>query len=236
MKAMFPFYFMNLMAKGLDPMAKKTKATQKSGKKDEAKKKPASAAKTAARKPAPPARKPAPAKKPAAKQPVKKPAPKPAAAKSVSKPVAPRKKPAAAAPAKTTPANKNTAKVKTPPTAPVKNALSGKPPAGLPDNNKKKNDTHKMQKNTPKAASPASDSAPTKEKPAGKDDKVASIVKRLMTLGRARGYVTYDELNSYLPGDEFSADVIDSTIAALTQADINVVEEPEESEKAEKTA
>jgi RNA polymerase primary sigma factor len=53
------------------------------------------------------------------------------------------------------------------------------------------------------------------------------VLKKLIALGRTRGYITYEELNTYLPGDEFSPEMIEATIGALTRADINVVEEGE---------
>ena len=52
-----------------------------------------------------------------------------------------------------------------------------------------------------------------------------AVVRKLLSMGKARGFVTYDELNSVLPSDEFSPEAIDAAISALAQADINVVEE-----------
>jgi RNA polymerase primary sigma factor len=52
-----------------------------------------------------------------------------------------------------------------------------------------------------------------------------AIVRKLLAMGKARGYITYDELNAILPPEEFSPEVIDAAIGALASADINVVEE-----------
>jgi RNA polymerase primary sigma factor len=80
-----------------------------------------------------------------------------------------------------------------------------------------KNKTVKNSKNT----SPKN----KEEKPASKDESQVAIVRKLLSMGKARGFVTYDELNSVLPADEFSPEVIDAAISALNQADINVQEE-----------
>ena len=59
-----------------------------------------------------------------------------------------------------------------------------------------------------------------------KDDKAhQAIVKKLLALGKGRGFVTYDQLNALLPADEFSPEVIDAAIGALSQMDIQVVED-----------
>ncbi|MEI6729988.1 MAG: RNA polymerase sigma factor RpoD, partial [Pseudomonadota bacterium] len=65
-----------------------------------------------------------------------------------------------------------------------------------------------------------------KNKP-NKDEPNPAVLKKLIALGRARGHITYEELNTYLPGDEFSPEMIEATISALSRADINVVEESE---------
>ena len=67
----------------------------------------------------------------------------------------------------------------------------------------------------------------------GKDEPNPAVIKKLIALGRTRGHITYEELNTYLPGDEFSPEMIEATIAALSRADINVVEESEALEVSE---
>ncbi len=54
-----------------------------------------------------------------------------------------------------------------------------------------------------------------------------AAVKRLLKTAKARGYVTYDELNSVLPSDEVSPDQIEDTMAMLSDMGINVVEQEE---------
>ena len=55
-------------------------------------------------------------------------------------------------------------------------------------------------------------------------------VKKLLKTAKARGYVTYDELNSVLPSEEVSSEQIEDTMAMLSDMGINVVE-TEESEE-----
>jgi len=60
-------------------------------------------------------------------------------------------------------------------------------------------------------------------------------VKKLLKTAKARGYVTYDELNSVLPSEEVSSEQIEDTMAMLSDMGINVVE-TEESEEAHEEA
>ncbi len=144
------------------------------------------------------------------------------AAKSAAKPLP--KKPLAAAPQKVkTPAPlKPTNKA-----APVKPAQSKKGPMQKED----LKETAKKEK-----ASKEKSEKPGKEKAAGKEEPSPTVLKKLIALGRTRGYITYEELNTYLPGDEFSPEMIEATIGALSRADINVVEEGEVLEQAEGAA
>jgi len=83
-----------------------------------------------------------------------------------------------------------------------------------------------------------------KKETGSKEEIQIAIVRKLMSMGKARGYITYDELNSVLPADEFSPEVIDAAISALAQVDITVTEEgapldpaeaPQEFDAAEET-
>jgi len=64
----------------------------------------------------------------------------------------------------------------------------------------------------------------TAKKDAAKDELNPAILKKLLALGKTTGSITYDQLNAVLPSEEFSPEVIDAAIGALTAADINVVE------------
>jgi RNA polymerase primary sigma factor len=63
-------------------------------------------------------------------------------------------------------------------------------------------------------------------------DLTDAEVKKLIKTAKARGYVTYDELNSILPSAEFSSEQIEDVMAQLSEMGINVVEHDEEDEEA----
>ena len=60
-------------------------------------------------------------------------------------------------------------------------------------------------------------------------------VKKLLKTAKARGYVTYDELNSVLPSEEVSSEQIEDTMAMLSDMGINVIE-TEEGEEGQEAA
>ena len=80
-----------------------------------------------------------------------------------------------------------------------------------------------------------------------KDEKMAEV-QHLITVGKEKGYLTYDELNNALPEDFISSDEMDSIMMMFGEMDIDIVdqieeesyqkllveEEPEEEEKEEK--
>ncbi|MGE5512756.1 MAG: RNA polymerase sigma factor RpoD [Bacteroidota bacterium] len=72
--------------------------------------------------------------------------------------------------------------------------------------------------------------------PAEKDSPLLDLsdqaVKRLLKVGKQRGYVTYDELNSVLPSEEVSSEQIEDTMSMLSDMGINVVESEEGEEPA----
>jgi RNA polymerase primary sigma factor len=62
-------------------------------------------------------------------------------------------------------------------------------------------------------------------------DSLNAAVKKMVTEGKARGYVTYDNLNKALPPDQVSSEQIEDTMSMLSEMGINVVES-EDSEEA----
>ncbi len=64
-------------------------------------------------------------------------------------------------------------------------------------------------------------------------DLTDTAVKKLLKTAKARGYVTYDELNSVLPSEEVTSEQIEDTMAMLSDMGINVVETEEGEEQAE---
>lgn len=53
--------------------------------------------------------------------------------------------------------------------------------------------------------------------------------KRLLKLGKERGYITYDELNTALPQDKLTSEQIEDAMTAISEMGINIIE-AEESE------
>ena len=49
-------------------------------------------------------------------------------------------------------------------------------------------------------------------------------VKKLIDIGKEKGYLTYDELNDILPADIVSADQIDDVMSIFGEMDIEVVD------------
>jgi len=58
----------------------------------------------------------------------------------------------------------------------------------------------------------------------GKLKKNIKEVKKLIDLGKEKGYLTYDELNDILPADMVSADQIDDVMSIFGKMDIEVVD------------
>jgi RNA polymerase primary sigma factor len=83
----------------------------------------------------------------------------------------------------------------------------------------------KADKKSAQKESAKKSAAPASKKEAAKDELSPAILKKLLALGKASGSITYDQLNAVLPAEEFSPEVIDSAIGALSNADITVVEE-----------
>jgi RNA polymerase primary sigma factor len=50
-------------------------------------------------------------------------------------------------------------------------------------------------------------------------------INSMLELGREKGYLTYDDLNQYLPADFVTPDQIEQVIAILAEMDIDVIEE-----------
>ena len=98
--------------------------------------------------------------------------------------------------------------------------------------NKKEAPSSKIKAQGHKATGKTTDKATSKKGGGGqggdggsKDERYQAIVRKLLAMGKSKGAITYDELNSVLPADEFSPEVIDNAISALAQADIQVVED-----------
>jgi RNA polymerase primary sigma factor len=58
-------------------------------------------------------------------------------------------------------------------------------------------------------------------------DTLSAAVKKLVARGKERGYVTYDEFNASLPTEQVSSELIEDTMAMLSDLGINLVEAEE---------
>ncbi|MFT6226585.1 MAG: RNA polymerase primary sigma factor, partial [Paracoccaceae bacterium] len=54
-----------------------------------------------------------------------------------------------------------------------------------------------------------------------------TAVKKMIATAKAKGYITYDELNKALPQDQVSSEQIEDVMAMLSELGVNVVEEEE---------
>ncbi|MFH1798667.1 MAG: RNA polymerase sigma factor RpoD [Candidatus Omnitrophota bacterium] len=64
-----------------------------------------------------------------------------------------------------------------------------------------------------------------------KQEVKSEIVRQLITAGKVKGYLSYDEVNTMLPKDVVSAEEVDEMIGELNDADIKVVDSAEDAEK-----
>jgi RNA polymerase primary sigma factor len=89
------------------------------------------------------------------------------------------------------------------------------------------------KKQTAKSEDQGSAATETQERDSPLLDLSDQAVKRFLKTAKARGYVTYDELNSVLPSEEVSSEQIEDTMAMLSDMGINVVENEENDEAPE---
>ncbi|MEM0944803.1 MAG: RNA polymerase sigma factor region1.1 domain-containing protein, partial [Pseudomonadota bacterium] len=61
-------------------------------------------------------------------------------------------------------------------------------------------------------------------------DMSQADVKKMIAKARAKGFITYDELNRVLPSDQFSSEQIEDVMSLLSEMGVNVVEDEEEGE------
>ncbi len=61
-------------------------------------------------------------------------------------------------------------------------------------------------------------------------DMSQAAVKKMIAQAKTRGYITYDELNKFMPPDQVSSEQIEDIMAMLSEMGINVVEDEENDE------
>ncbi|CAO5677630.1 MAG: RNA polymerase sigma factor RpoD [Holosporales bacterium] len=57
--------------------------------------------------------------------------------------------------------------------------------------------------------------------------KTNPLLRKLLALGKERGYITYDELNEALPQSEMTSDQIDETMSMISEMGISIVDSDE---------
>ncbi|MEM9371713.1 MAG: RNA polymerase sigma factor region1.1 domain-containing protein, partial [Pseudomonadota bacterium] len=72
--------------------------------------------------------------------------------------------------------------------------------------------------------------AETTEAPGPMLDMSQADVKKMIAKAKAKGFITYDELNRVLPSDQFSSEQIEDVMSLLSEMGVNVVEDDEEGE------
>ena len=86
-----------------------------------------------------------------------------------------------------------------------------------------------------KAATKKSAETPDKAAPDAADGPILDLsdaaVKKMIKAAKARGYITYDELNEVLPSEQFTSEQIEDIMATLSEMGINVTENEEEEEE-----
>lgn len=75
-----------------------------------------------------------------------------------------------------------------------------------------------------------------RENPGPMLDMSQAAVKKMIGQARAKGYITYDELNKVLPQDQFSSEQIEDVMSMLSEMGVNVIEAEESEEGDEETA
>jgi len=66
--------------------------------------------------------------------------------------------------------------------------------------------------------------------PGGLLDMSQAAVKKMIAQAKARGYITYEELNEVMPQDQVSSEQIEDVMAMLSEMGINVIEAEEADE------
>jgi RNA polymerase primary sigma factor len=61
-------------------------------------------------------------------------------------------------------------------------------------------------------------------------DMSQADVKKMIAKAKAKGYITYDELNRVLPSDQFASEQIEDVMALLSEMGVNVVEDEGDTE------
>jgi RNA polymerase primary sigma factor len=77
------------------------------------------------------------------------------------------------------------------------------------------------------AAKDTEDRKQEREDEANGLDMSQAAVKKMITEARARGYITYDQLNQVLPPEQIASEQIEDVMSMLSEMGINIVEDEE---------
>jgi len=162
----------------------------------------------------------APAKHPQAKKSLRA-SVKPGKAKSVAKPVAKKAEHKVAS----KPIEKPVAPATTIPTPVAKAPELAKRPVDLKVNGKVS-----LQPQAKPSVKPGDGAEPQIQQDADSPllDMSDAAVRKMIQKAKARGYVTYDELNKVLPSEKVSSEQIEDTMSMLSEMGINVIESEEQ--------
>jgi len=136
---------------------------------------------------------------------------------------------------KDVPKTKKSAAVKTPPRKSADKKATAKPKKGAVSQATALKQTPKMSKSmTAKSNTKKSDAATDKNQEQSTEAKakesLGTVVKGLLKSGKARGFVTYDEIGKALPADDFSSEQIDEAMASLSDGGVQMVESEDDFE------
>jgi len=56
-------------------------------------------------------------------------------------------------------------------------------------------------------------------------DMSQSAVKKMIAEAKAKGYITYDQLNTVLPPEQVSSEQIEDVMSMLSEMGINIIED-----------
>ena len=85
------------------------------------------------------------------------------------------------------------------------------------------------------AAKDTEDRKQEREDEANGLDMSQTAVKKMITEARARGYITYDQLNQVLPPEQIASEQIEDVMSMLSEMGINIVEDEEAEDDAQGT-
>ena len=62
-------------------------------------------------------------------------------------------------------------------------------------------------------------------------DMSQTAVKKMIGEAREKGYITYDQLNTFLPPDQVSSEQIEDVMSMLSEMGINIIEDEDAEEE-----